>query len=138
MPTTPRETLPDSAQRLIHLLETGEAADGLLADDLLADLNVPGWRFQTKGADDFVAWQHDEMPDGCRMEVGRFEQTTHGWLMETVQWLSTRSGELMFRNVSFVRVADGGPIEELVLYCTGPWDEALRARQAVEAPMYEP
>jgi len=138
MPTTPRDQLPASAQQLLHLLETGEPADGLLATDFLADLNVPGWRFQTKGADDFVAWQRGEMPEGCRIEVGRFLRTESGWLMETVQWVPSGPGELMFRNVSFVRVGDEGPIEELVLYCTGEWDEEQRARQALEAPMYEP
>ena len=138
MPTTSRETLPPRAQQLVHLLETGEPAPGLLADDVLADLNVPAWRFQTKGSDDFVAWVRGELPDGCRIEVGRFVPTADGWLMETVQWVPARGGELMYRNVSFVRSPGGGPIEELVLYCTGDWDAEQRARQAAEAPMYQP
>ena len=137
MPTTPRDALPPRAQDLLHLLETGDPVEGLLADDLLADLNVPAWRFQTKGPDDFVAWVRSEVA-GSPIEVGRFVPTVDGWLMETVQWVPAAGGELMFRNLHFVRAPDGGPVEELVLYCTGEWDAAQRARQAAEAPMYQP
>jgi hypothetical protein len=31
-----------------------------------------------------------------------------------------------------------GRIAEVVVYCNGEWDPALRARQAAEAPMLRP
>jgi hypothetical protein len=44
---------------------------------------------------------------------------------------------IYYRSISMVTVHDG-QISKVIHYCTGPWDEATRARQAREAPMLRP
>jgi len=42
------------------------------------------------------------------------------------------------RNLWLLRDGAGGLVDEVVLYCTGPWDAETVARQAREAPMIRP
>ena len=44
---------------------------------------------------------------------------------------------LSARRLWLCEVRDGR-ITEVVGYCSGEWDEALRARHAIEAPMVRP
>jgi hypothetical protein len=40
--------------------------------------------------------------------------------------------------VWLLRTDAAGLVDELVFYCTGPWDAGTRERQAREAPMIRP
>jgi len=42
------------------------------------------------------------------------------------------------RNLWLLRDGADGQVDEVVLYCTGPWDAETVARQAREAPMIRP
>jgi len=109
------------------------------ADDVIADVCVPAWRFQLRGRDalgDLLdreefglrgqrlhALRSFPMVDGCVVEVAaRFE---HGG--ETRQW----------RDVHILRTR-GGEVVEHLAYCTGHWDAETIARQDAEAPMVRP
>jgi hypothetical protein len=43
----------------------------------------------------------------------------------------------IYRSTSIVK-AEGGAITEVVMYCTGAWNQDTQARQAAEAPMIRP
>ena len=113
-------------------------ADGVarvLADDALLDAVVPTWRFQLQGRDairDLLA--EEEFVPGRRVAVAHRTPTADGVLVEIETWAPSHGEERMWREILHVRV-DGDAVTELVVYCSGIWDAATIARQAVEAPM---
>jgi hypothetical protein len=46
-----------------------------------------------------------------------------------------QEGQLLTSRKMFLCDVREGRIAEVIGYCSGEWDEALRARHAVEAPM---
>jgi ketosteroid isomerase-like protein len=116
----------------VRFLETGEVAPDAFAADVFFDMNVPSWRYQIQGHEAAARLFHSDEP--ARMHVGRVAQTADGFVVETDYETSEHGAAVYHRSVSLVTVHDG-LITEVVHYCTGPWDEATRVRQAVEAPM---
>ncbi len=112
-------------------LRTAELPPGLFATDVFCDLNVPEWRFQLQGAEAFAAWAKGEAPDGSTVTTGRVENADRTAVVET----EMVSGGSYSRNLWVLRADDTGLVDEVVLYCTGPWDAATIERQAREAPM---
>jgi predicted metal-dependent enzyme (double-stranded beta helix superfamily) len=108
-------------------------------DDVLADVNVPSWRFQVTGRTAIEElFDRDElglpdlrlrsfravpMGDGCVVEVE--VRARRG--AETVQW----------RALHALHVRDG-TVAEHVTYCSGHGDSAAIAGQDAEAPMVRP
>ena len=121
------------AERFVRFVETNEP-DGLLADDVFADINVPEWRFQMQGAGDVVAWLKGELPDGSRVASWRSDPTASGVVVEVEQRYDREGIEIMSRNLHRLEVRDG-KVTEWTMYCTGEWSPELRERQAREAPM---
>ena len=115
-------------------LRTGELPDRLLAPDVFCDLNVPEWRFQLQGAEAFAAWAKGEAPDGQEVRTGRVVSVGTTTAVET-ELVTDRS---YARNLWLLRAGPDGLVDEVVLYCTGPWDAETVARQAREAPMIRP
>jgi ketosteroid isomerase-like protein len=68
------------------------------------------------------------------MHTGAVISTATGFVVETDYETIEGGAHLYYRSVSLVTVQDG-QISNVVHYCTGPWDEATRARQVREAPM---
>jgi hypothetical protein len=119
----------------IRFLETGEVVPGAFAADVFFDMNVPSWRYQIQGHEAAAGIFHSEEP--ARMHVGAVMSTATGFVVET-DYETIEGGErIYYRSVSLVTV-QGGQISNVVHYCTGPWDDATRARQAREAPMLRP
>jgi len=116
----------------VRFLETGELAPGAFAADVFFDMNVPSWRYQIEGHDAVAGLFHSEGP--ARARVGSVLQTDSGFVAEVNYDTTEDAVPVYYRSVSVVTVRDG-QISEVVHYCTGPWDEATRARQAREAPM---
>ena len=58
-------------------------------------------------------------------------------MTEHVEHQVVEGDELTARRMWLCEVRDGR-IAEVVGYCSGEWDEALRARHAAEAPMLRP
>ena len=54
--------LAELAERFVAWLETGVRRDGLLADDVFADLTLPHWRVQADGADAAFRLREDSHP----------------------------------------------------------------------------
>lgn len=115
-------------------LRTAELPAGLFAPDVFCDLNVPEWRFQLQGAEAFAAWAKGEAPNGSAVTTGRVADAGSTTVVETEM---VTDGSYA-RNLWVLRRDEAGLVDEVVLYCTGPWDAATIERQAREAPMIRP
>lgn len=121
-------------ERFADFLRTSELPPGLFAPDVFCDLNVPSWRFQLLGAESLAGWTKDEAPHGSAVTVGRVRRAGATTAVET----EMEADGSYSRNLWLLTTGDDGLVEELVLYCTGLWDEETRQRQAREAPMIRP
>jgi hypothetical protein len=120
------------AERFIRFMETNEP-DGVLADDVFCDINVPEWRFQMQGADQAVDWLKGEQPGGSQASSWRSDPMDEGVVVEVEQ----RDGDTLSRNLHRLEVR-GGKITEWTMYCTGVWSLQTQERQRREAPMIRP
>ena len=140
MPTTqPTAVLEGAeAERLARALcdcyETLDAPDGLFAPDVVLDSFPPLWRFQLRGRAALLA-QMRAVNDGATITVRllRVVPTATGFVMEHEATHATEETQTV-RHLDLCEVRDG-EIVEIVSYCNGGWDDALRSRHAAEAPM---
>jgi hypothetical protein len=107
------------------------------ADDVLLDAVVPTWRFQLQGHDGLREALAEEFVPGRRVTESHVTPTRDGVLVEIEAWAPMHGEDRMWREIVHFRVADD-VVTEIVLYCSGIWDAATIARQAVEAPMLRP
>ncbi|MGH9033841.1 MAG: hypothetical protein ACRDY4_08330 [Acidimicrobiia bacterium] len=142
--TTPRVDAPidkataDRLSRRFHdVFQTFAASEDAFAPDAFFDLNMPVWRFQLQGAAAFAA-QLERINQGpSRIDVLRTVPTMSGFVTEHEEHQDVDGEHLSARRLWLCEVRDGR-IVEAVGYCSGEWDEELRARHAVEAPMIRP
>jgi hypothetical protein len=121
------------SRRFARVLESADAAD-VFTDDAFFDLNMPVWRFQIQGPAAF-ATQLAQINEGdVRIEIVRTVETTDGFVQEHVEHQDIDGREVSARRLVLCGVRDGR-ICDVVIYCTGEWDEELRTRHAIEAPM---
>lgn len=140
MPTTHPATVLDrtEAERLARAVcgyyETLDAPDDLFTADVFLDAFPPQWRFQLQGRSALQA-QLRAVNEGATITARllRVVPTASGFVMEHEE---THVGDTTerARHLDLCEVRDGR-IAEIVSYCNGGWDEALRTRHAAEAPM---
>ena len=112
-----------------------EADDDLFAPDAFFDLLPPMWRFQLQGSGEAFTTQLRSIAEGpVEVEIVRTVPTATGFITEHVETQHTPSGEVVSRRIHLCEVRDDH-ICSVTTYCNGGWDEELRARHAVEAPM---
>ena len=124
------------SERLADVFRRGRATD-VLAEDVFLDGNPPEWRFQLQGRDTFDAWIQDVMPHGADTTVVRTIPTVSGFVTELTGRLVEDGREITDRKILLAEVRDGR-IAELTVYCSGDWDEELRARHAAETQLIRP
>lgn len=142
--TTAHDTKPidhataDRLSRRFHdVFRTFDAGEDVFAPDAFFDLNMPVWRFQLEGAQAFAA-QIERINQGpARIDVLRTVPTLSGFVTEHEEHQDVDGQDLSARRLWLCEVRDGR-IVEVVGYCSGEWDEELRARHAAEAPMIRP
>jgi len=120
-------------ERLAEVFRTNDASDVFTAD-VFFDLNMPVWRFQMQGVDAFESWRRGLSPQGSEVNTLRTVPTFSGFVTEFEE-VEEQGGRLLTSRKMFLCEVRGGRIAEVVAYCSGEWDEALRARHAAEAPM---
>jgi ketosteroid isomerase-like protein len=123
-------------ERLAEVFRTNIAGE-VFTEDVFFDLNMPVWRFQMQGVDAFESWRRELAPDGSGVNVLRTVPTLSGFVTEFEEF-EERQGQLLTSRKMILCEVREGRIAEVVAYCSGEWDEALRARHAVEAPMIRP
>jgi hypothetical protein len=115
-----------------------EAGEGLFADDTLFDLLPPLWRFQIQGPSRAFTAQLRSIAQGpVEVAIARTIPTTTGFLTEHIETQHAPAGVVTARRLHVCEVRDGR-ITAVTTHRDGPWDEALRTRQAAEAPMIRP
>ena len=108
--------------------------DDLFAPDVFFDLNMPVWRFQLQGPEAFVSQLREIVEGDVRIDIVRTVATVSGFVTEHEEHQDVDGHDLTARRLWLCDVRNG-QIAAAVGYCSGEWDEALRARHAVEAPM---
>jgi ketosteroid isomerase-like protein len=126
------------SEALAEVFRSAEVGD-VLTDDVFLDGNPPLWRFQLQGIEAFAAWYKSYAPNGMdEVTVVRTVPTASGFVTELTERNREDTGkEITGREIVLCTVRDGR-ISELTVYCSGDWDEELRARHAAEAPMLRP
>jgi hypothetical protein len=128
----------DRLSRRFHdAFETLEAREDVFAPDAFFDLNMPIWRFQIEGREAFGAQIARINQGPSRVEITRTVPTASGFVAEHVEHQDVNGEDHSARRLVLCEVRDER-IVEVVVYCSGEWDEELRARHATEAPMIRP
>jgi hypothetical protein len=128
------ERLSERFHDAFHTFEAGEDA---FTPDAFFDLNMPEWRFQLQGREAFAA-QLERINEGpSRVEILRTVPTASGFVAEHVEHQDVYGEDHSARRLVLCEVVRGR-IAEVTVYCTGEWDDELRARHAAEAPMIRP
>jgi hypothetical protein len=130
-------TINDLSRRFAHVFEDPDSADDALAADVFLDLNMPVWRMQLQGAAAFAAQLRHINEGDVRIDVLRTVATAAGFVTEHEEHQRVNDRDLTARRLWLCQVSDGAVVEA-VGYCSGEWDEELRARHAAEAPMIRP
>jgi hypothetical protein len=140
MPTTTATTtvgVDQLSAAFNRCFETLEAGEDIFTEDAFFDLYPPFWRFQMQGAAAFGQQLRAIAGGGApTARVLCVVPTATGFVMEHEETLRGARTEVA-RRLWLCDVRDGR-ISEAVGYCNGGWDDALRARQAAEAPMVRP
>lgn len=116
-----------------------EPLRGFYAEDVVADVCVPAWRFQLRGRDALGALLANEelgLP-GQRLQSFRAFPMIDGCVIETACRFTNGHETRYWRDIHILRTRDDKVTEHLA-YCTGHWDAATIARQDAEAPMVRP
>jgi hypothetical protein len=116
--------------------ETLEVGDDLFTPEAFFELSPPFWRFQLQGPDAFVAQLRALNEGEATVRMLRVMPTATGFVMEHEETQRGTKDEVA-RRLWLCEVRNGR-ISDVVGYCNGGWDEALRARHAAEAPMLRP
>ena len=132
---------PATAERLsigfAAVFQTFDAKDDVFAPEAFFDLNMPVWRFQLEGSEAFASQLKSIAEGPARIDILRTVPTVSGFVTEHLEHQDVDGQDLTARRLWLCEVQDGR-ITEAVGYCSGEWDEGLRARHAIEAPMIRP
>jgi len=137
--TTPMN--PEIVERLsrqfAEVFQTFDSGENLFSPDVFFDLNMPVWRFQLQGPRAFESQLKQIVEGEVRIDILRTVPTTSGFVTEHEEHQNVNGQDLTARRMWLCEVQEG-QIVEAIGYCSGEWDEELRARHAVEAPMIRP
>ena len=132
-----RATAERLSKRFHDTFRTFDAGEDAFAPDVFCDLNTPEWRFQLQGREAFGA-QLARINEGPgQVEVLRTVPTSSGFVTEHVEHQDVDGEDHSARRLILCEVVRGR-IAEVTVYCTGEWNDELRARHAAEAPMIRP
>jgi hypothetical protein len=127
----------ESVDRLVAFLETG-ATDGLFAPDLFADITLPHWRVQVRGAEEMIAAKTSLHPPAGRTRVEKVLAGADGYTVKVEERWEDGGTQWYCREAFLCDLDDQGRITELSVYCTGDWDEAAVARHAEAVTLLRP
>lgn len=128
------ETATRLSERFNDVFCTFDAGEDLFTADAFFDLNMPVWRFQLQGGGAFAAQIRNISQGPARVDILRTLPTASGFVTEHEEHQAVGGQDLSARRVWVCDVRDGR-ICEVTGYCSGEWDDELRARHAAEAPM---
>ena len=129
-------TTDQLAQAFNRCFDTLDAGEDVFTADAFFDMFPPFWRFQLEGPAAFAAQLRAISEGEVSTRILRVVPTASGFVLEHEE---TQRGDKteVARRLWLCEVRDGR-IAEVVGYCNGGWDDELRARHALEAPMLRP
>jgi hypothetical protein len=130
-------TVTHLSEHFAEVFSNPAVAEDVFSANAFFDLNMPVWRFQLQGPSAFAAQLESINEGDVRIRVLRTVPTSSGFVTEHEEHQIVQGGDLTARRLWLCEVRDGR-IVEAVGYCSGEWDEELRARHAAEAPMIRP
>ena len=138
IPTETTQIDPEIVERLsqqfAEVFQTLDAGQHVFSPDVIFDLNMPVWRFQLQGPRAFESQLKQIVEGEVRIDLLRTVATTSGFVTEHEEHQNVRGQDLTARRLWLCEVQEGR-ITGVIGYCSGEWDEELRARHAAEAPM---
>jgi ketosteroid isomerase-like protein len=123
------------SEQLAEAFRTGAVSAEVFADDLFLDGHPPLWRFQLEGREVFASWLPNVTP--ADVSIVRTVPTASGFVAEWTGGHEEDGHYLSDRKIVLAGVRDGR-VAELTVFCSGDWDEELRARHAAEATILRP
>lgn len=129
--------LADAAQQLARWLETGVRPDGLLTDNVFADLTLPRWRLQAEGADATFHLREDNHPFQGTIRVESLDATSRGFLLQFEERWEAEGQQWYCRELLHAALTNGR-IYELIIYCTGDWDQARQREHRAAVHLIRP
>lgn len=136
-PTDTTARVGELADALVRWFETGARTPGLFSAEVLTDLTVPQWRLQTTGEEGTYRLRERQHPYPGTVRVERLESTEHGLLLQFEERWTDGGRHWYCRELLYATITEGA-ISELVVYCTGDWDEAQQQRHAREVTLVKP
>ena len=126
------------AEALIRWLADGVRPARLFAADVFADVSLPHWRLQATNAEELYAIREGGgHTGGGRVSVEGLNRTTRGFLLQFAErWAA--GGQQWYARELIHAVVTGGLISELIVYCTGDWDEDVQRTHAAEVYLPRP
>jgi hypothetical protein len=125
------------AGRLVRWLETAVRPERLFSPDVFGDLSLPQWRIQTSNPDALYAVREVGHPSPGTVTVEHLDRTARGFLLQFAERWSAQGQQWYAREIIHA-VVEAGYITEIVVYCTGDWDEATQRRHAAEVSLPRP
>ena len=125
------------SQRFAEVFQTLDAGENLFSPDVLFDLNMPVWRSQLQGPMAFESQLKQIVEGEVRIDIPRTVSTTSGVVTEHEEHQNVHGPDLTARRLWLCEV-QREQIAGVIGYCNCRWDEGLRARPAVAAPMIPP
>jgi len=122
------------AEQLVQWLRTGVRPRGMFADDVFTDLSLPQWRLQAEGAEAAFGLREDSHPFPGTVTVESVDSSSRGFLLQFEERWDADGQRWYCREIIHCAVADGR-ISELVVYCTGDWDEAVQRQHAEQVSL---
>jgi hypothetical protein len=129
--------LADLAELFVGWLETGVRPEGMLGEEVFADLTVPHWRLQAEGVDAVFRLREDSHPFPGRVTVEALDPTSRGFLLKFAERWESEGQTWYSRELVHCLVTDGW-VTGLDIYCTGDWDEATQASHARQVSLLRP
>jgi len=126
-----------SVDRLVAFLETG-ATEGLFAPDVFADITLPHWRVQVRGAEEMIAAKTRLHPPAGRTRVEKVLAAGRAYTLKVEERWEDGGTQWYCREAFLCDLDDEGRITEVSVYCTGDWDEAAVARHAEAVTLLRP
>jgi hypothetical protein len=141
-PTHELASLPehsrDAATRFVHYLGSNAGPASVFAADAFCDLVLPTWRLQAQSTHGVHALRTGGHPYPGRIEVRRADATPTGFLLEVREsWTDPDGRTWTCLEAMRADVVDG-LISDLVVYCTGDWDEEQVERHGAAVELLRP
>ena len=109
----------------------------MFAEDVFTDLSLPHWRLQARAPTRAFHLREDDHPQLGEVRVEALDRTSRGFLLQFEERWEAEGQQWYCRELIHCVVTDGW-ISELVVYCTGDWDEAVQRRHAEQVRLIRP